>query len=284
MRLIQTGRKPGWLKIKIPAGKEYLSVREIVERNRLNTICSSGHCPNVADCWGRRTATFMILGDICTRSCKFCGVKTGRPAKPDPDEPRRIAESVRDMSLKHAVLTSVDRDDLPDGGSGHWAQTITAVKSMNPGTTLEVLIPDFSNDHSALQRVADVRPEIISHNIETVRRLTSGVRSVARYDRSLKVLEYLAKTGIRVKSGIMLGLGETREEILETLADLHKAGCEVVTIGQYLQPTRKQLPVVEYLSPGYFKDLEIAAHEMGFRHVESGPLVRSSFHAEKHVI
>ncbi len=277
-------RKPEWLKTKVPAGKTYLSVREIVEHNKLHTICTSGHCPNMHECWGRGTATLMILGDICTRSCGFCNVKTGRPLPVDLKEPSRVAESVKLMKLKHVVITSVDRDDLKDGGAGIWAMTIKAIKEQSPGTTMETLIPDFDGKEELIMKVVEAGPEVISHNLETVRRITPWVRSRAKYDVSLKVLETLAKTGVITKSGIMLGLGETREEVLETMDDLVAVGVKVMTIGQYLQPTLKHLPVKEFVSPEQFKEYETIGLEKGFRHVESGPLVRSSYRAEKHLL
>lgn len=277
-------RKPEWLKTKVPAGKTYLSVREIVEHNKLHTICTSGHCPNMHECWGRGTATLMILGDICTRSCGFCNVKTGRPLPVDLKEPSRVAESVKLMKLKHVVITSVDRDDLKDGGAGIWALTIKAIKEQSPGTTMETLIPDFDGKEELIMQVVEAGPEVISHNLETVRRITPWVRSRAKYDVSLKVLETLAKSGVITKSGIMLGLGETREEVLETMDDLVAVGVKVMTIGQYLQPTLKHLPVKEYVNPEQFKEYETIGLEKGFRHVESGPLVRSSYRAEKHLL
>jgi lipoic acid synthetase len=276
-------RKPDWLKIKIPSGKEYLSVKEIVERNKLHTICTSGHCPNMHECWGRGTATLMILGDICTRSCKFCNVKTGKPLAVDHDEPRRVAESVKRMKLKHVVLTSVDRDDLPDGGAALWAETVRKIKEQNPETTIETLIPDFDGREELIQQVIDAGPEVISHNLETVRRLTPETRSRAKYDRSLQVLQYIAGKGIVAKSGIMAGLGETPEEVFELMDDLLDAGVSVLTIGQYLQPTKKHLPVKEYVTPEQFEIYRKTGLEKGFRYVESSPLVRSSYHAEKHI-
>ncbi len=277
-------RKPDWLKIRIPSGKAYVKVKEIVERHKLHTICTSGQCPNMAECWGLGTATFMILGDICTRSCKFCATKTGKPDPVDPDEPRNLAESVSLMGLKHCVITSVDRDDLPDLGAGHWAETIRAVKAVNPHTTIETLIPDFQGKPELIQKVIDAGPEVISHNLETVRRITPQVRSAAKYDRSLQVLRQIAASGITAKSGIMAGLGETEAEVLETMDDLLAAGCTVMTIGQYLQPTRDHLPVADYVHPGVFEKWEKIGLEKGFRFVESKPLVRSSYHAEKHVL
>lgn len=276
-------QKPDWLKIRVPAGKEYLGVKEIVNRHKLHTICTSGSCPNMHDCWERGTATLMILGDVCTRSCKFCNVKTGRPAAADPGEPQRVAESVKLMGLKHCVLTSVDRDDLEDGGAGIWAATIRAIKKECPGTTIESLIPDFQGKRELIQMVVDAGPEVISHNLETVRRLTPEVRSVASYERSLEVIRIISESGARSKSGIMVGLGESREEIMETMDDLRAVGCEVFTIGQYLQPSKKHLPVSRFVTPEEFESYRIAALEKGFVHVESHPLVRSSFHAEKHV-
>jgi lipoic acid synthetase len=277
-------RKPEWLKTKVPAGKTYITVREIVEQHKLHTICTSGHCPNMHECWGRGTATLMILGNICTRSCGFCNVKTGRPLPVDLQEPERVANSVKLMKLKHVVLTSVDRDDLKDGGAAIWAQTIQAIKQSSPGTTMETLIPDFDGKEDLIMQVVAAGPEVISHNLETVRRITPWVRSRAKYDLSLKVLETIVKTGVVAKSGIMLGLGETREEVLETMDDLRKVGVQVMTIGQYLQPTRNHLPVKEFISPEQFSEYERLGLEKGFRHVESGPLVRSSYRADKHLL
>ena len=276
-------RKPDWLKIKLPEGKHYARVKDIVKHHKLHTICESGHCPNVADCWGRGTATFMILGDICTRSCKFCNVKTGKPLPVDPDEPQQVAESVKLMGLKHCVLTSVDRDDLPDGGAQAWADTIKTIKRLSPGTTIEALIPDFDGKHELLKVVIDAAPEVISHNLETVKRLTPQVRSRARYDVSLQVIKYIAESGLVAKSGIMLGLGEREKEIYETMDDLVAVGCSVFTIGQYLQPTKKHLPVSEFVKPEVFEKYREVGLEKGFRFVESSPLVRSSYRAEKHV-
>lgn len=276
-------RKPAWLKTKIPTGKNYLYVREIVEKNKLHTICTSGNCPNIADCWGRGTATLMILGDICTRSCKFCNIKTGRPEPVDFDEPDRVAKSVKLMGVKHCVLTSVDRDDLEDGGAEIWAKTIRKIKELNPETTIEALIPDFDGQKQLIQKVIETKPEVISHNLETVKRLTPIIRSKARYELSLKVVKYISASEVRSKSGIMAGLGETEEEVFETMDDLHSVGCEVLTIGQYLQPTKRHLPVKEFVTPEMFKKYRKASLEKGFRYVESSPLVRSSYHAEKHV-
>lgn len=276
-------QKPDWLKIRVPAGKEYLGVKEIVNKHKLHTICTSGNCPNMSDCWQRGTATLMILGDICTRSCKFCNVKTGKPLPADLEEPERVAESVRLMGLKHCVLTSVDRDDLDDGGAGLWAETIRAVKKKSPGITIEALIPDFQGKEQLVQILIESGAEVISHNLETVRRLTPQVRSVASYDRSLEVIRMISKSGVRSKSGIMTGLGETKEEILEAMDDLREAGCEVFTLGQYLQPSKEHLPVTFFTTPEEFEAFRLAGLEKGFAHIESHPLVRSSYKAEKHV-
>ena len=284
MEEVKGRQKPDWLKIKVPKGKEYIGVRELIDRNKLHTICTSGQCPNKEDCWGRGTATFMILGNICTRSCKFCSVATGRPQPADWAEPGRVAESVRVMKLRHCVITSVDRDDLEDGGAAIWAATIREVKAKNPDTTIETLVPDFRGRKEFLQIVIDARPEVISHNLETVKRLTPKVRSAAIYERSLEVIGWIAESGIRSKSGIMLGLGETGEEVIQVMDDLRIVGCEVLTLGQYLQPTRNHLQVQEYIHPEQFEKYRKIGLEKGFRHVESGPLVRSSYHAEKHVL
>ena len=277
-------KKPSWLKVKLPIGKEYSHVRDVVDNHKLHTICESGNCPNMGECWGAGTATFMILGNICTRSCGFCAVATGRPSSVDLKEPENVAESVRLMGIKHCVITSVDRDDLPDGGSIIWAETIRAIRKSNPETTMETLIPDFQGNWENLQRVIDVRPEIISHNLETVRRLTKQVRIQAKYDRSLEVLKRIKSSGIRTKSGIMLGLGETNDEILESMQDLLTSGVDVLTLGQYLQPSKQHLQVVEYITPEIFAEYKMIGLDMGFKYVESGPLVRSSYHAEKHLL
>ena len=277
-------RKPQWLRVKLPTGEEYIKVRNIVDKHKLHTICQSGNCPNMGECWGAGTATFMILGNVCTRSCGFCSVFTGKPLPADWDEPMRVANSVKLMSVKHCVITSVDRDDLKDGGSIIWAETIKAIRKESPETKFETLIPDFMGKWENLQRVIDVKPDIISHNIETVKRLTPQVRIQAKYDRSLEVLKRVKEAGIRTKSGIMVGLGEKEEEVLEALDDLRSVNCDVVTIGQYLQPTPKNLPVVEFVHPDQFERYRIAAVAKGFLYVESGPLVRSSYHAEKHVL
>ncbi len=275
--------KPKWLRVKLPTGKEYQKVRGLVEEHKLHTICQSGNCPNMGECWGAGTATFMILGNVCTRSCGFCSVSTGKPEQIDVAEPYNVAQSIKLMEVKHAVITSVDRDDLADGGSEVWAATIRAVRKHSPGTTLETLIPDFAGKWENLQRIIDVAPEIVSHNLETVRRLTKQVRIQAKYDRSLEVLKRLKDAGLKTKSGVMLGLGETEEEVIETMEDLRSVGVDILTLGQYLQPTKKHLPVAEFITPEQFKKFELKGLEMGFRFVESGPLVRSSYHAEKHL-
>lgn len=278
----QKVKKPKWLRVKLPVGKKYTELRGLVDKYKLNTICTSGSCPNMGECWGEGTATFMILGNICTRSCGFCGVKTGRPETVEWDEPEKVARSIKLMSIKHAVLTSVDRDDLKDGGSIIWAETVNAVRRANPTTTLETLIPDFQGNEKLLDRIIKVAPEVVSHNMETVRRLTREVRIQAKYDRSLGVLKYLKENGMRTKSGIMLGLGETEEEVIQTMKDLRSVGLDIITIGQYLQPTKKHLPVQEFITPEQFKKYETLGLEMGFMHVESGALVRSSYKAHKH--
>jgi lipoic acid synthetase len=276
--------KPKWLRVKLPTGQAYKEVRDIVSEHKLHTICESGHCPNMGECWGAGTATFMILGNICTRSCGFCNVATGKPLEADPFEPGRVANSVKLMNVKHAVITSVDRDDLPDGGSEIWAQVVRALRHQSPGTTLETLIPDFAGKWENLARIIQVAPEIVSHNLETVRRLTKEVRIQAKYDRSLEVLRRLRQAGIKTKSGVMLGLGESFEEVVETMDDLRSVDCQILTLGQYLQPTPKHLPVVEFIHPDTFAELKKIGLEKGFRYVESGPLVRSSYHAEKHLV
>lgn len=276
--------KPPWLRVKLPSGANYVSVRTIVDEYKLHTICQSGNCPNMGECWGAGTATFMILGNVCTRSCGFCSVATGRPDNADPFEPLRVAKSVKQMGLKHCVITSVDRDDMKDGGAGIWAETINTIRRLCPGVTLETLIPDFQGKWENIQRIVDVAPEVVSHNLETVRRLTKQVRVQAKYDRSLEVLHCLKRAGLRTKSGIMLGLGETNEEILETIEDLHDAGVDILTIGQYLQPTPVHLPVLEFIHPDKFAEYREIAMLKGFRFVESGPLVRSSYHAERHLV
>jgi lipoic acid synthetase len=276
-------KKPKWLRVKLPIGENYKKVRSLVDEHKLHTICESGSCPNMGECWGEGTATFMILGNICTRSCGFCAVQTGRPDAVDEFEPGRVANSVKLMGVKHAVITSVDRDDLKDGGAEIWAQTVRAIRHQSSGTTLETLIPDFAGKWENLQVIIDVAPEIVSHNLETVRRLTKQVRIQAKYDRSLEVLFRLKKGGMRTKSGVMLGLGESDEEIIETMTDLRSVGVDILTLGQYLQPTPKHLPVQEFITPERFDKYGQLGREMGFRYVESGPLVRSSYHAEKHI-
>lgn len=281
---IEKPRKPDWLRVKLPTGAEYVKVRNIVDKHKLHTICQSGNCPNMGECWGAGTATFMILGNVCTRSCGFCSVLTGKPLPADWDEPMRVANSVKLMGVKHCVITSVDRDDLKDGGSIIWAETIKAIRQVSPETKFETLIPDFMGKWENLQRIIDVKPDIVSHNIETVKRLTSQVRIQAKYDRSLEVLKRVKDAGIRTKSGIMVGLGETEEEVMQAMDDLRSVKCDVVTIGQYLQPTPKNLPVKQFVHPDQFERYRKAAVEKGFLYVESGPLVRSSYHAEKHVL
>ncbi len=276
-------KKPKWLRVKLPTGENYKKVRGLVDEHKLHTICESGSCPNMGECWGEGTATFMILGNICTRSCGFCAVKTGKPEEVDIYEPGRVANSVKIMGVKHAVITSVDRDDLKDGGSEIWAQTVRAIRQQSPQTTMETLIPDFAGKWENLQVIIDVAPEIVSHNLETVRRLTKQVRIQAKYDRSLEVLFRLKKGGMRTKSGVMLGLGETPAEVLETMQDLVAVGVDILTLGQYLQPTLKHLPVAEFITPEQFDFYKEEGLKMGFRYVESGPLVRSSYHAEKHL-
>ena len=276
-------RKPKWLRVKLPTGKKYTQLRSLVEKYDLNTICTSGSCPNMGECWGEGTATFMILGNICTRSCGFCGVKTGRPESVDWAEPEKVARSIKIMSIKHAVITSVDRDDLKDMGTIIWTETVKAIRRMNPKTTLETLIPDFQGIERHLDRIISVSPEVVSHNIETVKRLTREVRIQAKYERSLEVLRYLGEGVNRTKSGIMLGLGELEAEVIETMEDLRKANVDVITIGQYLQPSKKHLPVKEFILPDQFKKYEELGLKMGFRHVESSALVRSSYKAHKHI-
>ncbi len=276
-------RRPDWLRVKLPTGESYRKVREIVSEHNLHTICQSGNCPNMGECWGAGTATFMILGNICTRSCGFCSVATGRPLEADPFEPARVARSVELMGVKHCVITSVDCDDMDDGGANIWAQTVRAVRRRSPDTKLETLIPDFKGEWHNLAIMLESRPDVLSHNLETVRRLTRKVRVQAKYDRSLEVLMRAKKVGLRTKSGIMLGLGETDAEVMETMDDLRSVGCDVVTLGQYLQPTQAHLPVVDFVHPDRFLRFRKEGLARGFRFVESGPLVRSSYHAEKHV-
>lgn len=277
-------RKPEWLKIKLPRGFKTSQVVGLLNEKHLHTICSSGLCPNRADCWGRGTATFMIGGNVCTRNCRFCNVATGRPLPLDRKEIADIVESVKTLNLKHIVITSVDRDDLPDLGAGHWVEMIRSLKSECPGVTMEVLIPDFQGREELVQKVIDEKPDVISHNLETVRRLTPQVRCSATYDKSLRVIRQIAESGIRSKSGIMLGLGETRDEIIQTMKDLREVGCEVMTIGQYLQPTANHYPVQDYIHPDEFEEYRQEGIRLGFRHIESSPMVRSSYHAEAHVL
>lgn len=277
-------KKPDWLRVKLPIGENYKQVRNLVDSHQLHTICESGNCPNMGECWGEGTATFMILGNVCTRSCGFCAVATGRPDPIDWDEPQRVAEAIHLMKVKHAVITSVDRDEVKDGGSIIWQNTIRAVKALNPNTTLETLIPDFKGEKENIQRIIEAAPEVVSHNIETVERLTRQVRVQAKYWRSMQVLKVLKEGGMRTKSGIMLGLGETKEEVIQTLKDLRDHRVDVVTIGQYLQPTQKHLAVQRFVHPDEFSELRTIGYELGFDYVESGPLVRSSYHSERHVI
>ncbi len=283
MSVSEKVRKPKWLKVKLPTATAYKNVKSVVKTHRLHTICESGNCPNTGECWGAGTATFMILGNICTRSCGFCNVQTGRPLSVDINEPKNIANSVKIMKVKHAVITSVDRDDLKDGGSNIWAETVNEIRKINPNTTLETLIPDFKAKKEDIQKIIDVAPEVVSHNMETVERLTKKVRIQAKYRRSLDVLNILNNSGVRTKSGIMLGLGETDEEVIQTMKDLLDVGVTIMTIGQYLQPSKRHLPVFEYVHPDKFEMFKNVGLKLGFRIVESGPLVRSSYHAEKHL-
>lgn len=276
-------RLPRWMKMKMPKGENYSKVKNLVDKHGLHTICTSGNCPNIGECWNRGTATFMILGNICTRKCKFCAVPNGRPLPPDLDEPKKLAESVRVMGVKHCVITSVDRDDLDDQGAAIWAQTITEVKRINPETKVEVLIPDFRGKTELIQQVIDAGPDVISHNLETTEKRTPFIRFAAKYRRSLEVIQYIAENFRVAKSGIMLGLGETREEVLQTMDDLLEAGCKVMTIGQYLAPTAKHMPVAEYITPEKFAEYREIGLQKGFKFVESSPLVRSSYRAEEHV-
>lgn len=277
-------KKPDWLRVKLPVGESYRHVRGLVDTHKLHTICESGNCPNMGECWGEGTATFMILGNVCTRSCGFCAVATGRPAEVDWDEPQRVAEAIFLMKVKHAVITSVDRDELKDGGSIIWNHTIRAVKMLNPETTLETLIPDFKGVKENIYQIIAAEPEVVSHNIETVERLTRQVRIQAKYWRSMEVLKLLKEGGMRTKSGIMLGLGEKKTEVIQSMRDLRNSGVDVITLGQYLQPTKKHLPVVRFVHPDEFSEYKSSGYELGFDYVESGPLVRSSYHSERHVI
>jgi len=277
------GRRPDWLRVKIPSGEKYLQLKDLMERHNLHTVCEEARCPNMGECWNAGTATFMILGDVCTRSCGFCAVKTGRPQVLDREEPARVAEAIRIMNVRHAVITSVNRDELEDGGAGIFAATIRAAREARPGVTIEVLIPDFHGDAAALQTVMDARPDILNHNTETIPRLYPAVRPQARYARSLELLDRAKRAGMVTKSGLMLGLGETNEEVLEVLSDLRAVSCDIVTLGQYLQPTKGHLPVARFVHPDEFVMLRERGISMGFRHVESGPLVRSSYHAGMHI-
>ena len=281
--VLEKPKKPSWLKVKLPTGESYKKVRNLVSEHKLHTICESGNCPNMGECWGAGTATFMILGNVCTRSCDFCAVSTGKPEEVDVFEPARVANSVKLMNVKHAVITSVDRDDLQDGGADMWVKTVSAIRRKSPDTTLETLIPDFAGKWENLQRIIDVAPEIVSHNIETVRRLTKKIRIQAKYNRSLELLLRLKKGGMKTKSGLMLGLGETEEEVVETMQDLRSVEVDILTLGQYLQPTPKHAEVKDFITPEKFDEYQKLGLEMGFRFVESGPLVRSSYHAEKHL-
>ncbi len=276
-------KKPDWLRVRLPTGEKYRNLRHIVDDHKLHTICQSGNCPNMGECWGAGTATFMILGNTCTRSCGFCAVATGRPDPIDWGEPKRVAEAIQLMGVKHAVLTSVDRDELKDGGSVLWANTVRAVRNLNPGTTLETLIPDFKGIKENIQRIVEVAPEVVSHNVETVERLTRKVRIQAKYRRSLEVIRYLKEKGMRTKSGIMLGLGEEKGEVVAAMQDLYDNGCDVVTLGQYLQPTPRHLSVERFITPAEFAEYKGIGYKIGFDFVESGPLVRSSYHAERHI-
>ncbi|MEX0813672.1 MAG: lipoyl synthase [Chitinophagales bacterium] len=276
-------KKPKWLRVKLPTGEPYKNVRQLVDKYKLHTICESGNCPNMGECWGAGTATFMILGNVCTRSCSFCAVKTGRPGEIDWEEPQRVAEAVKLMQVKHCVLTSVDRDELRNGGSKVWAATVRAIREISPGTTMETLIPDFKGNKSSIQDIIDVAPEVVSHNMETVERLYPLVRPQAKYQRSLDVIQALKQGGMRTKTGIMLGLGEEKDEVFKVMDDLVAYGCDVLTIGQYLQPTKMHLEVVEYIHPDIFAMYKEEGLKRGLQYVESGPLVRSSYHAERHL-
>ncbi len=279
---MQKGRRlPEWLKMQRASGENYSRVKRIVENNHLHTICTSGNCPNIGECWNAGTATFMILGDICTRACRFCATLTGKPLPPDPEEPARLAAGIKSLGLRHCVITSVDRDDLPDRGSSAWANTVKMIKKENPGITIETLIPDFDGEEAYLRNVIDSSPDIISHNIETVRRLTPVIRTRARYDTSLKVLRFLSENGVRTKSGLMVGLGESESEVASTIKDIRDTGCSILTVGQYLQPTMKHMEAVSFVSPAKFTEYKKMALDLGFRYVECHPLVRSSFHSEK---
>lgn len=277
-------RKPEWLKMKIQSNLQFGQVSKIVKDHGLHTICVSGRCPNISECWNKGTATFMILGEICTRACRFCNTITGIPNPLDPKEPEKLAESIRLMNLKHAVVTSVDRDDLPDQGAAHWAESIRTVKAVNQGITIEVLIPDFKGQTELIDLLIAQKPNIISHNLETVRRLTPSIRTRAKYDTSLQVLAHIASNQTIAKTGIMLGLGETEEEVLELMDDVLATGCKILTIGQYMQPSRNNIAVTAYITPEKFEEYKQIGLSKGFKYVESGPFVRSSYCAEKHVV
>lgn len=276
-------RKPDWLKVDLPTGETYSFLKKMMRSKSLHTVCEEAKCPNIAECWGAGTATFMVMGDTCTRSCGFCNIKTGKPAHLDPDEPMNVAISVKQMEVRHAVITSVDRDELPDCGAGHFAETIRAVREVNPDTQVEVLIPDFKGNLEHLQKVIDAKPDVLNHNTETVPSLYRRVRPQARYQWTLNVLRESKRQGMRTKTGIILGMGETREELLQTMRDLVEVGVDILTLGQYLQPTQNHLPVERWVTPEEFEEYKIIGEKMGFDIVESGPLVRSSYHAERHV-
>jgi lipoyl synthase len=276
-------RRPDWLKVKIPSGEQYLHLKDLIAKHRLHTVCEEARCPNMGECWSAGTATFMILGDVCTRSCTFCAVKTGRMGQVDREEPARVAEAIRIMEVRHAVITSVNRDELEDGGASIFAETIRLAREARPGITVEVLIPDFCGDEAALKIVMDAHPDILNHNTETIPRLYPAVRPQAKYARSLELLDRAKRSGMVTKSGLMLGLGETNEEVLEVLSDLRAVGCDIVTLGQYLQPTKEHHPVERFVSPDEFAMLKKSGLSLGIRHIESGPLVRSSYHAAMHI-
>lgn len=276
-------KKPKWLKVKLPIGEDYKRVRGLVDKYNLHTICQSGNCPNMGECWGAGTATFMILGNVCTRSCSFCAVKTGRPPEYDEDEPRRVAEAIKLMEVKHAVITSVNRDELKDKGAEIWHQTVRKVKELSPNTTIETLIPDTRGDWNALERMISAGQEVVSHNMETVEALYRKVRPQAKYARSLEQIKRTKEYGKRTKTGIMLGLGETEEQVYKAMDDLIAHGCDVLTLGQYLQPTKMHIAVEEFITPEKFAEYKVVGLEKGFDFVESGPLVRSSYHAERHL-
>lgn len=276
------GKRPDWLKVRLPSGQNYKEVYDLMRKSKLNTVCEEAKCPNLAECWNRRTATFMILGDTCTRSCGFCNVKSGMPNELDLDEPRRVAESVETLNLKHVVITSVDRDELKDGGSSIFSETVRLIREKKPDTTIEILIPDFKGDEKSFEIILQNPPDILNHNLETVRRLYHGVRPQAKYERSLELIRWFKDHNLRTKSGIMVGIGETKEEVVELINDLYNHGCDIMTIGQYLQPTKNHLPVHRYVTLDEFKFYKDYGLELGLKAVESSPLVRSSYHADKH--